>query len=145
MEAWTIGEVARQAGLRASAVRYYESVGILPAPRRVNGRRRYDATVLQHLAVIQVAQQAGFTMAEIGILLHGFATDVPPSERWRTLAQQKLPQVDALIGRAVAMKRLLEEGLDCGCLDFTECVMVAGAGCVPDAPVAGPGPADSPR
>ncbi len=129
-EEWTIGEVARRAGLRASAVRYYESTGILPAPRRINGRRRYDATVLQHLAVIQVAQQAGFTMAEISILLHGFAADVPPSARWRTLAQQKLPEVEALITRAVAMKRLLEEGLDCGCLDFSDCVMVAGAGCV---------------
>jgi MerR family redox-sensitive transcriptional activator SoxR len=130
LEDWTIGEVAQQAGLRPSAVRYYESVGILPAPRRVNGRRRYDATVLQHLAVIQVAQQAGFTMAEIGVLLHGFAAEVPPSARWRTLAQQKLPEVDSLIQRAQAMKRLLEEGLDCGCLNFEECVIVAGAGCV---------------
>jgi MerR family redox-sensitive transcriptional activator SoxR len=134
MEEWTIGEVARRAGLRPSAVRYYESVGLLPPPRRINGRRHYDATVLQHLAVIGVAQQAGFTMAEIGILLHGFAADVPPSARWRTLAQQKLPEVDQLIQRAQAMKRLLEEGLDCGCLDFSECVIVAGTGCVETGP-----------
>lgn len=136
MEEWTIGEVARRAGLRTSAVRYYESVGILPAPRRINGRRRYDPAILQHLAVIQVAQQAGFTMAEIGLLLHGFTGDVPPSARWRTLAQAKLTEVETLIQRAQAMKRLLEEGLDCGCLDFNECVMVAGAGCVRDDPPA---------
>src|SRR4051794_8707574 len=118
MDEWTIGEVARRAGLRTSAVRYYESLGILPPPKRVNGRRRYDSSVLGHLAVIQVAQQAGLTMAEIDVLLHGFAVDVPPSARWRALAQQKLPEVEALIGRAQAMKRLLEDGLNCGCLNF---------------------------
>ena len=132
MEEWTIGEVARRAGLRPSAVRYYESLGLLLPPRRVNGRRRYTQEVLQHLAVIQVAQQAGFTMAEIGVLLHGFAADVAPSARWRALAQQKLPEVEALIQRAQAMKSLLEEGLNCGCLEFSACVIVAGQGCVDD-------------
>ncbi len=134
---WTIGEVARRAGLRTSAVRYYESLGILPPPRRIRGRRRYDSSVLGHLAVIQVAQHAGFSMAEIGILLHGFAADVPPSARWRALAQQKLPEVETLIARAQAMKRLLEEGLNCGCLNFDECAVVAEAGCLREATDAG--------
>ena len=65
MEEMAIGEVARRAGVRASALRYYESIGILPAPRRVNGRRRYDGEVLELLTVVRVAQQAGFTAAEI--------------------------------------------------------------------------------
>lgn len=46
MEELTIGEVAGQAGIRASAIRYYESVKVLPAPRRTNGRRLYDSSVL---------------------------------------------------------------------------------------------------
>jgi MerR family redox-sensitive transcriptional activator SoxR len=127
MEDITISEVARQVGIRASAIRYYESVGLLPAPRRVSGRRRFDASVLQRLAIIQLAQQAGFTVSEMRTLFTGFAADTPASERWHALAQAKLAEVDALIRRAQGMKRLLEESLlQCRCLTLEECVQYVG-------------------
>ncbi len=122
MEALTIGEVAQRAGIRASAIRYYESVEVLPAPQRINGRRRYDSGVLERLAVIQLGQQAGFTVAEIRTLFNGFTPETPASARWEALAQQKLAKVDALIRRAQAMKRVLEEQmLRCRCLTLDEC------------------------
>ena len=122
MEEFTIGEVAQQAGIRASAIRYYESVDVLPAPQRINGRRRYDSRVFERLAVIQMAQQAGFTVAEIRTLFNGFPAETPASARWEALAQQKLVEVDALILRARAMKRVLEEELlRCRCLTLDEC------------------------
>ena len=124
MEEMSIGEVARRAGVRTSALRYYESVGVLPAPRRVSGRRRYDGEVLDLLAIVRVAQQAGFTVAEIRTLLHGFSADTPPSARWRALASRKLPEVEALIERALGMKRLLERGLRCDCLRLEDCELV---------------------
>lgn len=129
MEEMTIGYVARQAGIRPSALRYYESIGLLPPPARVSGRRRYDPTVLQRLAVIHLAKRAGFTVEEIRTLLHGFGVETPPSARWRALAEQKLVQVDALIRRAEDMRRLLEEGLNCGCVRFEDCFIVEGEGC----------------
>jgi MerR family redox-sensitive transcriptional activator SoxR len=49
MEELSIGEVARRTGVPASALRYYEDAGLLPAPRRVSGRRRYDAEVLRRV------------------------------------------------------------------------------------------------
>ncbi len=55
----TIGEVACRAGVRASALRYYESVGLLEAPRRAAGRRAYSPDVLDMLRVIRLAQDAG--------------------------------------------------------------------------------------
>ncbi len=67
----TIGELARRAGVRTSALRYYEDVGVLPVARRVSGQRRYAPEALQRVAVVQVAQEAGFTLAEIRLLLHG--------------------------------------------------------------------------
>lgn len=79
----------------------------------MNGQRRYDGEVLELLAVVRVAQQARFTVAEIRTLLHGFSTDTPPSARWRALASRKLPEVAALIQRALGMKRLLERRLRC--------------------------------
>lgn len=118
----TIGEVARRANLRTSALRYYESVGLLPAPRRVSGQRRYDQSVLQRLVVIQLAQEAGFTVAEIKTLFFSFPPETPASERWQALATEKLAQVNALIRKAEAMKQLLEEGLlKCRCLTLEEC------------------------
>ena len=124
----SIGELARSAGVRPSTLRYYESVGLLPLPERTNGRRRYDSEVLREvldrLAVVRVAQQAGFTISEVRTLLDGFSEDTPPSERWRVLAQDKLPEVEALVERALGMKALLERGLRCECLSLEECALV---------------------
>ena len=54
----TIGQVAQAAGIRASRVRYYESVAVLPTPPRVSGRRRYTAKTIDQLATIQIAQRS---------------------------------------------------------------------------------------
>jgi MerR family redox-sensitive transcriptional activator SoxR len=122
MEEFAIGEVARRVGIRASAIRYYESVEVLPAPQRINGRRRYDARVFDRLAVIQMAQQAGFTVAELRTLFNGFTTETTASARWEVLARQKLVEVDALMSRVQAMRGILEEILlRCRCLTLDEC------------------------
>ena len=122
LEDLSIGEVARQAGFRASAIRYYEQAGLLPAPRRSSGQRRYDAGVLDRLALIQFAQQAGFTISEIRTLFAGFEEETPMSLRWQTLARDKLTEVDALMDRAQLMRTLLGRALACGCLRLEDCV-----------------------
>lgn len=125
LEELTISEVARRAGIRPSAIRYYESIGLLPAPRRASGRRRYDASVLHRLAVIQLAQQAGFTVAEITSLFSDFAPETPASDRWQALATRKLVEVEALIARVQGMKHLLEACLlQCRCLSLDECAQM---------------------
>jgi MerR family redox-sensitive transcriptional activator SoxR len=128
MKDLAIGEVARRAGIRTSALRYYESIGLLPAPRRVSGRRRYDEQTVQMLAVIQLAQAASFTIAEIQTLLHGFAPDTPPAARWQPLARRKLAELDALIARVQQMKQVLESGLNCGCLRLEDCAVALAEG-----------------
>ena len=120
----TIGEVAGRAGVRASALRYYERIGLLPEPRRVSGQRRYTEDVLIRLAGIQVAKRAGFTIDEIKQLFHGFRDDAAPSERWAELAQEKLVEIDDLIRRAQTMRRLIEEGIRCGCTSLEECSVI---------------------
>lgn len=124
METLSISEVARKVGLKPSALRFYEHAGILPPPARVNGRRRYDPDVLTRLAIIQLAQQAGFTLSEMRTLFEGFAQDATPSARWRDLAKTKLPEIDEMIRRAQAMRSFLEEGLRCDCLSLEDCELV---------------------
>ncbi len=121
----TIGEVAREAGIATSTIRYYEREGLLPPAPRVGGRRRYaDETVPQRLAVIHLAQEAGFTIAEIRTLLGGFSRRTPPPVRWRKLAARKLEEVEERIARAQAMKRVLQRLQRCECPTFEDCAPV---------------------
>ena len=128
MEELAIGEVARRVGLRPSALRYYESIGLLPAPKRVGGCRRYDERTVQLVKVVQLAQAAGFTIAEIQRLLHGFAPQTPPAARWQQLAPAKLRELDALIARTQTMKQLLKVGLNCDCVRLEACAVVLETG-----------------
>jgi MerR family redox-sensitive transcriptional activator SoxR len=129
MKELTISEVARQAGLRPSTIRYYESIDVLPPPQRVNGRRRYDPTILERLAFIQTAQKLGFTLAEIQLLLHERDSETPLSERWQTLAQQKLADIDVLLQRATDVKQLLVQGLRCDCSNLFDCIQCIQVNC----------------
>ena len=121
----SIGEVAERAGLRTSAIRYYESVGLLPEAERISGRRRYDRDVFPRLALIELAQKAGFTVAEIGTLLHGFSRRTPPGVRWRKLAGRKLEEVEERIRETQAMRLVLLRLLDCECPTFEDCALPA--------------------
>jgi MerR family transcriptional regulator, redox-sensitive transcriptional activator SoxR len=117
-EQLTIGEVSRLANIPASTLRYYESIGLLPAPRRVSGQRRYPHSILQQLAVIQLAKEANFSLPEIQALMHTPGDPRTPSERWKDLVGQKLAEVNSIIERALELKQLLEEGLTCDALQF---------------------------
>ncbi len=79
--------------------------------------------MLDRLRVISCAQEAGFTIAEVRQLLAG---DDRPPMRWRTLAERKLREVDAIIEKAHATRRLLEESLRCNCVALEECAAVLG-------------------
>lgn len=115
-----IGELARRAHMRPSAIRYYESVGLLPVPDRVAGKRRYDLDALQRLSVITAAQHAGLTLAEIRELLRADERG-RVSARMQALASRKLPEVDALIARAEAVRAWLRAAADCNCPSLDEC------------------------
>ena len=120
----TIGDVAKKAGLRPSAIRYYEDEGLIPKPARESGQRRYGHAVLDRLTVVRMAQEAGFTIEEIRTLLTGFPEETPASARWRALALRKLPDVDARIRRLQAVRAVLEESLACGCLTLEACAAI---------------------
>lgn len=122
----TIGEVAESVGVNASAVRYYESVGVMPTPDRVSGKRRYDADAIDRLRTIQAAQQAGFSLDEIKQLLRG-AEDGHAAEELRQLAERKLPDIKALLERTEAMKRWLELAAECQCGSLDVCKLFGDA------------------
>jgi MerR family redox-sensitive transcriptional activator SoxR len=122
----TIGEVARRAGVRPSAIRFYEQHGVLPEPARVSGQRRYSEDVVHRLATIDVAKRAGFSLAEAAQLLEA-ADRGEPAPELRSLAEQTLPEVEALITRAEAMRAWLQLAQVCECVTLKDCGLFAAA------------------
>lgn len=121
MQHLPISEVARRVGLRPSAIRYYERIGILPLAQRMGGKRRYDETVFRRLVVVQFARQSGFTLEEIRQLFLGFQNVTPASERWKKLSKRKLTELQELIDRVRTMQRLLRKLQACRCSVLDEC------------------------
>jgi len=118
----TISEVARQVGLRPSAIRYYEQIGLLPPATRSSGQRRYDSTVLYRLAIVQRARQLGFSLEEIRQLFFGFRNVTRASERWQKLSQRKLAELDALMADIKTIRRLLRKMVHrCHCDTLEQC------------------------
>jgi MerR family transcriptional regulator, redox-sensitive transcriptional activator SoxR len=130
MEKLSIGEVARRAGLRTSAIRYYESIQLLPAAERESGRRLYNPEILERLAFIQTARRLGFSLIEIQSLLIE-QKQIPLQERWQTLSRRKLSEVQSFIQQAESMQRLLQQGLNCACADLEGCIDCVLLNCQP--------------
>jgi DNA-binding transcriptional MerR regulator len=122
----SIIEVTKQTGLPPSTLRYYEEVGLLHPTRRVSGRRQYDEGVLQRLALIQTGQQAGFTLAELRILLNNVMDSESGGVGWHELVDRKLKEMDALLHNIQNMKRLLQDIMDCDDASLAECIVLTG-------------------
>jgi MerR family redox-sensitive transcriptional activator SoxR len=121
MRELSIGEVAREAGVAASTLRYYEKAGLLPPPPRRRGQRRYSKAVFGRIYLVRLALDAGFTIRETRTFLSGFSAQTPPAARWRALASRKLQEVEALMERAQRMKALLESSFKCRCSSVQDC------------------------
>jgi MerR family transcriptional regulator, redox-sensitive transcriptional activator SoxR len=128
-----IGEIASQAGVSVDTVRFYERVGVLPPPERVSGQRRYHRDVLDRLAIIDVAQRAGLTLQEIAPLTGPGNRTADAGSHIRRLADEKLPQLDALIARAHAMKAWLEAARHCDCTTVDVCALFTDPALAPPA------------
>jgi MerR family transcriptional regulator, redox-sensitive transcriptional activator SoxR len=131
MPSLTIGEVAARAGVNTSHIRYYERVGVLPEPERVGGQRRYGEEVLHRLAIVDVAQRAGLTLDEIRDLTGPDNQGTHAGARIRELAERKLPDIEALIDRARAVKAWLELARSCDCSTVDVCRLFTDPGLAP--------------
>jgi MerR family transcriptional regulator, redox-sensitive transcriptional activator SoxR len=117
-----ISQVAKRIGIRASAIRYYERIGLLPPAERISGQRRFDATALYRLAIIQRSRQLGFTLSEIQYLFFGFRDITRPSERWRTLSRKKLAELDQLVDGIREVRGVLQKLMTkCRCDTLDQC------------------------
>jgi MerR family redox-sensitive transcriptional activator SoxR len=114
----TIGEVARLASVPITTLRYYESVGLIPAPRRQGGQRRYEPSVLLRLMVIRFGKIAGLSVPDIVAVLD----DTTPGRPVMTaIVEAQLVTIDAQMARLGLARRMLTATVACGCEDLANC------------------------
>jgi DNA-binding transcriptional MerR regulator len=115
----TIGELAKRTGVATSALRYYEELGLLPAPGRVSGQRRYPKSAVGLVGTILLLRDVGFSLGESKAFL---ASRTPAVDSWRSLTQRKLAHLDDQIAKAQTAKEALIHALHyCRHDDITTC------------------------
>ena len=117
----SIGELARRMNVATSAIRFYESQGLVAPSGRRSGRRRFEEEACDRIALIRLAQSAGFSIAEIRTLLHGFPSGTRAVDRWRSFVEEKRRQIDERAAELRRMRALLDTLAECGCPDLDAC------------------------
>ena len=118
----SIGQAAAETGFPASTLRYYEQIGLLPAPERVSGRRVYSEAAIDRLRVIALARSLDFSLDDVRDLLDGFPADTPASDRWRVANTKRIAALEeqaTSIERMLGLLRHLSE--ECSCPDLAQC------------------------
>ena len=120
----TIGEVARRSGLAPSALRYYETLGLIRSSRTVGDQRRYSRSVLRRLAVVRSAQNVGLSLDQIVEALSGLDPDAAPTKRqWSRISASWRPLLDQRIRELEAVRDNLDSCIGCGCLSMRQCTL----------------------
>ena len=122
LELLPIGEVARRAGVAPSALRYYESLGLIASTRTSGDRRRYQRAVLRRVAVIKAAQRVGLSLDDIGAAFSGVSVHAAPTRaQWTRMAKRWRPVLDQRIADLEKVRDELTGCIGCGCLSLQRC------------------------
>jgi MerR family redox-sensitive transcriptional activator SoxR len=120
----SVGEVARRAGYATSAVRYYESVGLVTSTRTAGGQRRYPRNVLRRLAFVRAAQSVGLSLEEVRTALASLPAERTPTRTdWERLSRGWRTRLDEQIEGLVALRDGLSSCIGCGCLSLRRCAL----------------------
>jgi DNA-binding transcriptional MerR regulator len=114
----TIGELARRTGVATSALRYYEELGLLPAPARISGQRRYPESAVGLVGFILLLREVGFSLAEQKALMASRAVAL---DDWQRLVRRKLAALDDQIAKAQTAREAINHALRCPHEDFLAC------------------------
>ena len=120
----SIGEMARRTGVATSALRFYESIGLIESERTDGNQRRFQRSMLRKVAVVKAAQRAGISLEEIGRTFEGLPLGRPPNRRdWERLSQAWDRDLEARIGRLSRIRDDLAGWIGCGCLSIDTCAL----------------------
>ena len=119
-----IGDFARRAGVKASALRFYEEEGLISSARSAGGRRHYPKAALRRVAFIRAAQAVGLSLDEIKAALASLPDRRTPTKAdWERLSQSWRPLLDTRIAALTALRDTLSNCIGCGCLSLKACAL----------------------
>jgi len=105
-----IKDLARQVGISAKTIRYYESVGLVPPPKRSeNNYRQYDDTAVERLRFIASARSLGIAIKDIAEILAARDHGIPPCDRVLDVLSQQLTDIDRKIADLLKLRETLQE------------------------------------
>ena len=121
--AWlTIGDLAERTGLSVSAIRFYETKGLVAPDRNAGGQRRFPRSDIRRLSFVLIAQQLGFTLPEIARLLEGLPkARTPTAKDWTRIGRHIRKDLDARIETMTRLRENLDGCIGCGCLSLRKC------------------------
>ncbi len=120
----TIGDLAVRAGCATSAVRYYESLGLVHSERTSGGQRRYHREILRRLAFIRAARNVGLSLEEIHDALGTLpGSRTPTKADWTRLSATWRPRLEEQIQALEALRDGLTSCIGCGCLSLRRCAL----------------------
>lgn len=120
----TIGDLADRSGLAVSAIRFYETHGIVRPLRNQGGHRRYGGSDLRRLSFAMIAQRLGFPLAEIAGHLAGLPDDRAPSRQdWERIASGFRARIADRISALQHLSDKLDGCIGCGCLSLDKCTL----------------------
>ena len=120
----TISQVVERSGFAASALRYYESQGLIDAGRSGGGQRRYERSVLRRLAFIRAASNVGLSLEEIGDELGRLPRGRTPTRAdWQRITRHWRSRLDEQIAALERLRDGLDSCIGCGCLSLKRCVI----------------------
>lgn len=134
----SIGALGARTGVAASALRFYESEGLIQATRSEGGQRRYPRDTVRRVSFIRIAQQVGLSLADIKEALASLPEGRTPNQKdWERLSASWRPRLDARIAMLERLRDRLHGCIGCGCLSLKVC-QLANPG--DEAARLGPGP-----
>jgi MerR family redox-sensitive transcriptional activator SoxR len=120
--ALTIGELARRSGVAASALRYYETIGLIRAERTGGGQRRYPRATLRRVAFVRAAQRVGLSLEEARDAMATLPADrAPDATEWSHVARAWQRRIDHEIAQLQSLRSNLTGCIGCGCLSLRTC------------------------
>lgn len=118
----TIGETAKRCGVATSALRFYEQKGLIHSTRVSGNHRRYHRSMIRRIAVIQVAQSLGLSLAEINDALGTLPDQRTPTKKdWERLSADWRDRLDQRIINLSKLRDNLSGCIGCGCLSLRRC------------------------
>ena len=124
MEWLTIGEVASRSGVATSALRFYETKGLIASERTDGNQRRYPRATLRRVALIRAGQEVGLSLAELAVALQHLPHDKTPTRSdWEMLSKSWRSRLDAQISELIALRDELTDCIGCGCLSLRSCAI----------------------